>query len=448
MFTLWKRILRLALPSIASFSSMTLTGMITLIIIGRLGAFPLAVVGIANIFMYNMWALFAGIGESVNYLISQNLGENTMQEGNERLQISLVMSAIMMVFVGLASIYLPYHIFIWLGTSHALAAFGQTYLRVRLIAFMFSLFTNVFAAYMRGVGDTKTPMYISLITNGLLAVLTFGLAYGQLGLPRMGLLGAGISVIITEGIGFFLSGYIYFFAYHKRFQTLQWVKMHRAQWNLMIRESIKLSAMELSMSFGMLVFTASITWLGATAVAANEIVLNILSFGYMPANGFGAAATIALGQEVGARHPMEARRVGLHTVWLGLILMAVFSLVLVLWGEPIAKIYSPDPHIYNLTALLIHIVAYIELFDGAGLILAGALRGVGDTTFLFRMSLLLNWVLFIPLTLFLTKIMHMGQVGAWVALCTLIVLIAVTNGWRYLSLRWESLITVSARMLN
>jgi Na+-driven multidrug efflux pump len=89
-----KQILRLALPSIATFSSMTFTGLLVLMIVGGLGPAAIAVVGISNILMYNLWALFSGNQGSINYLVAQNFGSNNMRLGNQRMQIALIGTAL------------------------------------------------------------------------------------------------------------------------------------------------------------------------------------------------------------------------------------------------------------------------------------------------------------------------------------------------------------------
>lgn len=436
MFHLWARILRLALPSIATFASMTLTGMITLVMIGRLGPGAIAVVGITNILMYNAWALFAGINEAINYLVSQNFGDNNMEQGNERTQIALVLSVVLSFLWLGASFVIPHPIFMGLGVAPGLIGLGATYLKIRMLAFCFSLLTNVLFAYMRGIGDTRTPMFISTVTSVLLIALTSILTYGQLGAPRLGLAGAGWSMVITEGIGLAASAYVYLWRYHDRLRTRVWRHMTRTEWRTITWESVKLSAMELSMSLGMIVFTACIARLGTAAVAANEITLNILSLGFMPANGFSAAATIAVGQDVGAGQPLRAKQHGLHTWILGMIFMALFSVFLWVFAPSVATLYTSDITVISRSIGLIHLASFIQLFDGTGIIVAGGLRGAGDTTFLFRMALILNWAMFVPLTLLLTVVFHTGQTGAWLALCALIVGIGIANLVRYVSMQW------------
>ena len=79
----WKVILLLAIPSIASFASMTVTGTINLIMVGHMGALVIAIVGVTNIIMYNVFAIFSGIGHTVNYLVAQSYGANDMKKGDK-----------------------------------------------------------------------------------------------------------------------------------------------------------------------------------------------------------------------------------------------------------------------------------------------------------------------------------------------------------------------------
>src|SRR4051812_49104690 len=105
-----KQILRLAIPSIATFSSMTFTGLLVLMIVGKLGAAAIAVVGISNIVMYNLWALFSGIQGAINFLVAQNYGSNNIRQGNQRMQIALLLTAVQGVVLLIGSFVLPYAI--------------------------------------------------------------------------------------------------------------------------------------------------------------------------------------------------------------------------------------------------------------------------------------------------------------------------------------------------
>ena len=431
-----KEILRLAIPSIATFSSMTVTGLLILMIIGKLGATSIAVVGITNVLMYNLWALFSGNQGAINYLVAQNYGSENMKQGNQRMQIAIILAALQAFLLFCASFMIPHFILDVMGSNAAILKLGVPYVQVRMIAMMFTVFNIIFYAYMRATGDTRTPMNISLINSVLVVVLTYVLAYGKFGFPNLGLQGAGWSMVAAEGITFLLNVLVYYRFLNEKYFTRSWVRIERQQVRLLLFESSKLGITELSNSMGMLIFTACITRLGTVAIAANEIALNLLSFGFMPANGFGAASTVGIGQEIGKGRPMEAKRFGLVTVYLGLGFMLLISILLFVFSLPVAKLYTSDSAVYLTSVSLIHLASFILLFSGAGTILAGGLRGVGDTTFLSRASLLLNWIYFIPCTVLLTQVYHLGQTGAWTAFCSLIVLQFAANAWRFKSLDW------------
>ncbi|MBB3113720.1 putative MATE family efflux protein [Paenibacillus phyllosphaerae] len=431
-----KRILQLAIPSIATFSSMTFTGLLVLMIVGNLGAASIAVVGIVNIIIYNLWALFSGVQGAINFLVAQNYGSDNIRQGNQRMQIALLITAAQGIALLAGSFLVPYGILYLMGSNETILTLGTPYLMVRMLALIFTMFNTVFFAYMRAVGDTRTPMTLSLINSALVVTLTYVLAYGAFGFPDLGLQGAAWSIVAAEGVTFLLSLLVYYRFMNGAYLTRSWVRIELQQVRLLMFESMKLGVTELSNSVGMLVFTACITRLGTTAIAANEIALNILSFGFMPSNGFGAAATIGIGQEVGKGNGAAARRFGIVTVYLGLIFMALISVVFILFALPIAKLYTSEAAVYETAVSLIHLTACVQLFTGANIIFGGGLRGIGDTTFLSRTALALNWLLFIPLTILLTRVLDWGQTGAWSALCMLIVLTAVANGWRYLTIDW------------
>jgi multidrug resistance protein, MATE family len=433
-----KRILGFAIPSIATFSSMTFTGLLVLMIVGKLGAAAIAVVGISNIIGYNLWALFSGVQASINFLVAQNYGSNNIRLGNQRMQIALLITVLQGIVLFAGSFVLPYVILQVMGSNETLLSLGTPYLQLRMLALIFTMFNTVFFAYMRAIGDTRTPMTLSLINSALVVSLTYAMAYGTFGFPDLGLQGAAWSIVAAEIITFLLCLLVYFRFMSGMYLTRFWVPIEREQVRLVLLESTKLGVTEMSNSLGMLVFTACITRLGTAAIAANEIALNILSFGFMPSNGFGAAATIGIGQEIGKGNGAAARRFGIVTVYLGLVFMALISIVFFLFALPIAKLYTTEAAVYTTAIALIHLAAFIQLFTGANIIFGGGLRGIGDTNFLSRTALLFNWVLFIPGTIVLTRVFNLGQVGAWSALCTLIVLTAVANSWRYLSLDWTN----------
>lgn len=434
----WKPILLLAIPSIISFASMTVTGTINLIMVGQMGALVIAIVGVSNVIMYNAWALFSGIGHSINYLVAQNYGSQTMVKGIQRTYIALYITLAVSVVIFFVGHFASDKILHLVGGSQSSDIVeGELYLRIRFYALTFGILNFVFHGFFRGIGDTVTPMVLSIVTNGLVIFLTFTLAFGRLGFPDLGLAGAGWAFLVGEAVGIIGCLYVYFIKLHRKYQTRSKVLFDRKEAKLIVRESGKLGIQEFSLSFSMFVFTIFVARLGTDALAANEIALSVMSFGFMPAFAFGATATILVGQKIGENKPKEARRIGTDTAILGSIFILLLGVVEFIFAEPIARLYTDDPNVFKLAGFLIMISAFLQLFDGLLNFYAGGLRGIGDTSFLVKISFVLGIFVFIPLAYLFIFVFQWGSIGAWVSFYVYLVIFGISVTIRFYRTDWS-----------
>ena len=338
-----KKILLLALPSIASFASMTVTGMINLIMVGNLGALAIAIVGVSNIVMYNAWAMFSGVGHTVNYLVAQNYGSKDMKKGLERTFIALLFCFIAGILVIIFGSFGSGAVFKVLGSPDNMIQEGSLYLQIRFYAMFFAIPTFTLYSFFRGIGDTRTPMFASLVGNAVMIFFTYTLTYGNLGFPELGLKGAAIALLIGEACAFALI----IIAFVSRLKSKFGIKIKpvydAAESRLILGESFKLGTQEFSKSMAMFVFTAFVTRLGTNALAANEIALSVMSLGFMPAAAFGSTATILVGQEIGKNRPFVARRMGTETAIIGSLFLLILGMIYFFFAEPIARIYTDVP---------------------------------------------------------------------------------------------------------
>lgn len=435
----WKAILLLAIPSIASFASMTVTGMINLIMVGNLGAMAIAIVGVSNIVMYNAWAIFSGIGNTVNYLVAQNYGSKNMKQGMERTYIALLLSLLAGFVIFITGLLGSEGILKILGSSSEMVSEGKNYLQIRFFAMIFSILTFALHGFFRGIGNTRTPMITSLIGNAFMIFFTYTLTYGNFGFPELGLIGAGWALFIGEAVVFLISAFAFIKTLKRQFGIFAKPVFNIIESKLMMLESLKLGTQEFSKSMAMFVFTAFVTRLGTHALAANEIALSIMSFGFMPAGAFGSTATILVGQEIGREKPIQARKLGTETAIMGSIFLLALGTMEFFFAESIARIYTDDPMVFELTAKLIMISAFLQLFDGFFNFYGGGLRGIGDTTFLLRTSLLLAWGFFIPLTYVMVFILDLSSYGAWIALYTYLAVFGLTLLARFYKKDWSQI---------
>jgi len=438
MFKNWKHILLLALPSVLSFATSTLTGTVNLIMVGHLGALIIAIVGVTNIIMYNAFAIFSGIGHTVNYLVAQNYGAGDMKKGIERTYLALAMSVIFGVIIFLVGLFFSDTILQLTGGSDELVVAGEQYLQIRFYAMAFGIVNFVFHGFLRGVGDTKTSMVLSMISSVTMVVLTYALTFGALGFPELGLKGAGIAVLAGEIIGLLGGAYVFLVRMHAKYNTRSGMKLNIAEAKLILAESGKLGIQEFSMSVTMFIFTVFVARLGTHALAANEVSLSIMSLGFMPAFAFGSTATILVGQEIGKNNPHAARRAGTDTAIIGTLFLIILGTIEFIWAGPIAHLYTDDPQVFELAAYLITISAYLQIFDGLLNYYAGGLRGIGDTTFLLRVSAILSWFLFVPLAYLFIFVLEWGSLGAWLSLYIFLTAFGLSVMIRYYKTDWLS----------
>lgn len=443
-----KLILSLAIPNIFSFATATVTGAINLILVGGLGGAVIAVVGVTNVIMYNAWAMFSGLGHSINYLVAQSYGAGDHRRAVERTHMTLYVVTGLFLAIVLAGLAGSRPLLALVTGSAELAGLGAGYAKLRFAALAVGLFSFVIHGFLRGIGDTRTPALLTVLGSGLMVFFTYTLTYGRLGFPELGLTGAGLAFLIGETAGAAGSLLVFFVRLHRRMQTRKFAPFDRSEARLIMEESGKLGLQEFALSLSMFIFTVFVGRLGTVALAANEVALNIMSLGFMPAFAFGATATILVGQEIGRGDPLKGRRFGTETAVYGGIFLLAIGIVEFIFALPIAKIYTDEPEIYTLVARLISVSAFLQLFDGLLNFYAGGLRGIGDTGFLMKSSIVCGFGLFVPLAALFIFVFDWGSMGAWLSLYLYLTVFAGVVMYRYYRTDWLSVRLKSAEDRN
>lgn len=437
MLRSWKMILALAIPSLVAFAGQTVTGTLNLIIVGKLGFLFIAIVGVVNIIMYNAFAIFSGIGHTVNYLVAQNDGAGNMRKGIERTYFAFYLCALFAVFLAAVGWLFADDLLRLTGGSDELVEAGSLYTELRFYAMAFGIFNFAFHGFLRGIGATRLSVVVSIVANVIMLLGTYTLTYGHWGLPELGLKGAGIAMLLGEGIQALVCAYVFLFPLHRKYRTRVPARIDWREMRLIASESGKLGVQEFSLSLAMYLFTAFVARLGDQALAANEVALSIMSFGFMPAFAFGSTATILVGRYVGQGETKLGRRTGTDVAILGTLFLIALGTLELIFAVPIAHAYTNDPEVYKLAAHLISVSAYLQIFDGLLNVYAGCMRGLGETTFLLRVSVICSWALFVPLAYLFLFVFDWGSMGAWLALYLYLTVFGVSVLIRFYRTDWS-----------
>ncbi|MEE8557177.1 MAG: MATE family efflux transporter, partial [Myxococcota bacterium] len=249
-----------------------------------------------------------------------------------------------------------------------------------------SLFNVAFAlnfvlgTALRAAGDTRTPLWIGVITNVINVVLVYGLVYGRLGLPSLGVAGAAIA----NGIAFSATAVLFLVLWWRGLLVLG-TGPPRAVERSRIRRLVHIgypAGLEQAVwQGGFIGFLWVVALYGTAPYAAYGIGVSILAFSFVVGFGFSIAASTLVGQHLGARDPAGATLAGWRAAGLSVASMVAFGLAIILAAEPIAAFMIDDPEVVRLTVVFIYMLGGVQPLMAIEFTLGGALRGAGDTRF-------------------------------------------------------------------
>jgi putative MATE family efflux protein len=291
---------------------------------------------------------------------------------------------------------------------------------------------------LRGSGDTRTPMIVTGLVNAVNILVAYTLIFGHFGFPALGVLGSAWGASAARAIGAFVLLAILFRGGRK-------VQIGgRAGWRPdggLMRRIIKIGLPSMAeqsfMSGGMLLYSIIVIGMGTTVYAAQRITMNALSISFMPGMGFAMAATTMTGQALGAERPDLARRASIIAVQMAGLWMCTMGVGLILFGHQIMRLFTSDPQIDAIGAAALTIIAFSQPLQAVGQVLAGSLRGAGDTRFPMLVTGISIWLVRLPLGWLIGVPLGGGLSGVYVSNVLDAGVRATANYLRYRAGRWQ-----------
>ncbi|MFN2340617.1 MAG: MATE family efflux transporter [Halanaerobium sp.] len=412
-----KVILKLAWPVIAEHSLATITHIVDLMMVGRLGASAVAAIGLTMQPVFFSTALASALGVGTTALVSRFIGSDEDKKAASVLQQSILLSIIFsLVFAAIFYFFAP-SLLTLMGGEAEVVKLGTGYLRVMTPGFIFMVLAFIVTAALRGAGETKTPMKVNILVNILNIGGNYLFIFGNFGFPRLGVNGAALATTLSRSIG----GIILLGLVFSNFSVLKMKLKGFFKFDIeLTKRVLKIgipTAMEESVRrLAQLLFVRVIASLGTTAFAAYQISLNAESISYMPGFGIAVAATTIVGQNLGAKNPRGAEKGTLEAWKIGSMIMGFMGLIFLVFPEQLIRLYTSDPEIIRLAALNLRIIALAQIPMGTHFIFAGALRGAGDTRAVFYSTAISTWIFRLLLGYILVHPLGLGLLGAWTAM--------------------------------
>jgi len=415
-----RAVLILAWPVIIEQILSMLVHVVDSAMVGRLGAE--AVAGISLSFQPMMLAMgvFAGIATGNTVLVARSVGAGDRERASLVALQSMVLGiTLALLMVGPGWMYAP-NIISLMGADQAALARGVRYLRWLMPGAPFMLPSFIIAGSLRGAGDTRTPMYVNAASNFLNVFLNWVFIWGHLGMPRLEEAGAALATSLSRLFAFIAM--VYVMTRPKSVIHVSpkgWRNAIRFDWQLIGRIfNIGLPAAleRFVMSSAQLLYARTVASLGMVAYAAHAISLNAETISFMPCFGFATAASTMVGQNLGAKQP-HAAKVSAWECWkMAAIAMGTMGVLYALFPVSFMKIFTDDARVYPYSLMTLRVMAYIQIPESLGFVIGGALRGAGDTRTVLLITLIGVWGIRVGLSLFLIQVLHVGLLGAWIAM--------------------------------
>lgn len=434
-----REIIALAYPVALTQLSATMLGVVDSAMVGRLGATELAAVGFGAVWMWTLFALFFGAASAVQTFVAQADGAGAPRSCGQWAWHGLyVLVPVTALAAGaLAPVVGP--AVGLLGTSAELRAASTEYISARLAGEVGFTAVMVLTSFFRGIGDTHTPLYVSLGANAVNALLDYGLIFGNFGLPRWGVAGAGVAT----AVGHWLSAAVLFAAFRRRSVSERFataiVTPSPPATRRLLRTGAPIGGQWCVGMTSFAVFTSLIASMGDAKMAASQAFVMLLSLSFMQAIGISVASATLVGRYVGAEDRPGVRRSFRSSLVLGAGLAGVVAVLFVTIPTPLLRIFTDDPAVVALGRPLLLLGALFQLFDALAIITEGALRGAGDTRWPFLLETALGWGFFVPVAYGLAIALEGGLTGAWLGGLVYVGLLALLLVRRFRSGAWQQI---------
>ncbi|MBP8655545.1 MAG: MATE family efflux transporter [Kiritimatiellae bacterium] len=321
----------------------------------------------------------------------------------------------------------------------------QTYLGILMLGGGIHAITNALAGFFSGRGDTRTPMLASLLANLANIVLDYAMIFGHWGFPEWGIAGGAIATVIASALGMAMLLTLY---YQERFRREYgtW-RGRRLDWQRMgplLRFGVPAAINTVQDVGAFAFFVVLLGRLPPVEMAASNIAFSINNVAFMPLLGMGMAATIVVGQHQGARNPTTAARAGWTALKLSWFYMGAIALTFLLLPRMYFALFTgegPDvlhmDEVIGLGRWLLVLMALWGMLDAINLVVAGSLKGAGDTRFVLLYSAVVTWGVWIPGELVLVLWCHAGLLTTWLWMSVYVFLLAGGLWLRFLRGKWK-----------
>lgn len=458
-------IVRIALPAVVTMMSYVVMQFVDMLMVSGLGPDALSAVGNGGIGAFVLASMVFGALGVITTYVSQNLGagrpERTGAYAWAGLWITFIAWGVLMVpgAMFLGQIIAGMRTVLGLEVNPEVAQMEVEYGSILLYGMAFMIAARGTGHFFYGVHRARTVMVAAILGNVVNLPVTWGLVYGEFGLPEMGVKGAAVGTVLGSAVEFFiLMGVFLSKRFDREFNTRSTWKFSASHlrdiWKIGWPGGVQLGNELLCWWVFMSGLVASF---GVAHNAAAWITLRYMHVSFMPAFGISTAVTAIVGKKIGQGLPDVAA----SRAWLGtrmtIIYMGACALAFLVFRHDLIGLFVrfapeqalesvPAAEVIRIGAQTLVIAALLQVFDALAIMMIGALRGAGDAVWPGVVTAVTSWIfIFGGGYLAVAVWPEGGSIGPWIAVAFYFIALSLLLVYRFQSGRWRSMAVVEAR---
>lgn len=436
-------ILTLAWPTMLEELMQTAVQYIDTAMVGAIGTQATAAVGATSTVNWLISSTVAAIGVGFLSFVSQACGAGDTKRAGKASSQAVLAVLVCGTFFTVLMLALSSKVPVWMQVDPAIQDLAAQYFFILYTPMLARTAITIFGTLLRSAGDTKTPMRVGFLVNGVNVVLNFLLIYPTRQVWGMTVFGAGWGVIgaaVASAISFVIGGVCITVVLWRHPLLSPKGQKLRPDWDVLkpcLRVALPNALQRFGTSLGYVAFASMINSLGEIATAAHTIANTVESAFYIPGYGMQTAAATLAGNALGAGDNRRVKELGRMILFIEVSLMIVSGSLLFLFAPNMMRLFSRDAQVIALGVTVLRMVAVSEPFYGVSIIVEGMMQGMGNAMMPFVCSIAGMWGVRIVGTFICTQLLGMGLVSAWACMIAHNLLLFLLFAGYYISGKWN-----------
>ena len=409
-----KNIFQITLPAVFDLLAQTLIMALDMKMVSSLGPSAISSVGVGTAGMYALIPALIAVATGTTALLSRAYGADNKLDGKKAFAQSFFIAVPLGIILTIIFLLFSEQIINLVGNAKDMnLSDAILYQNMTVIGFPF-LGVSIATFYaFRAMGENKIPMIGNTLALVLKVILNFLLIY----LFKWGIFGAALSTTLTRLFSAIFSIYLVFWS-KKNWISLELkdLKFDYFTSKRILKVGIPAAVEQLGLRIGMLIFEMMVISLGNLSYAAHKIALTAESISFNLGFAFSFAASALVGQELGKGSSQKALKDGYICTIIAMMVMSTFGLLFFIIPQFLVSLFTKDKDVIELATMALKIVSICQPFSGASMVLAGALRGAGDTKSVLLITYLGIFLIRIPITYLFLDVLNFGLAGAWIVM--------------------------------